>query len=262
MSEQAHRSDPLVLNRRTLQRDHRRLAELLQPGMIVLDVGCGPGAITVGIAKMIGPHGRVVGIDRDDSLLATARLEHAGIENLSFEIGNVLSLDFEACFDLVTAARTLQWVSEPDLAILQMTKAARTGGRIVVLDYNHDDNIWNPVPPAEFVRFYAAFLEWRTENKWSNAMADLLPTLFQSAGLTDIQIYLDDEIVDRGDPDFSSAVDIWAHVIDRIGPRLVASGHLTEAEVFGAGECYRDYSQGKLERQTLSMRTVEGRVSK
>ena len=51
MSIQTHRSDPQVLNRRTLEIDHRVLAGVLRPGMSVLDVGCGTGAITAGIAR-------------------------------------------------------------------------------------------------------------------------------------------------------------------------------------------------------------------
>jgi SAM-dependent methyltransferase len=254
MSEQVHRSDPRVLDRRTLERDHRRLAALLQPGMAVLDVGCGTGAITIGIAGMVGPQGRVLGVDRDDSLLATARQERREAGNLSFEIGDVLSLPFVDCFDIVTAARTLQWVSRPDLAIRQMTRAAKPGGHIVVLDYNHYENTWHPAPPAAFRRFYAAFLDWRTANRWSNRMADLLPDLFESEALTGVRIHHDDEVAERGDPDFSAAAAIWGHVIDSIGPRIAP-----EQEIAAARESYRDYVGTTLQRQTLSMRTVSGR---
>src|SRR6516164_2145961 len=107
MPAQSHRSDPRILGRRTLQRDHRCLAELLRPGLAVLDVGCGTGAITAGAAKAVGPHGHVVGIDRDEALLELARAEHAMIPNLRFEYGDVTTLTFGTEFDIVTAARTL-----------------------------------------------------------------------------------------------------------------------------------------------------------
>ena len=69
MSQQSHRSDPRILNRRTLQRDNPYLARVLRTGMEILDVGCGTGAITADIAKAVGPDGMALGIDRDDASL-------------------------------------------------------------------------------------------------------------------------------------------------------------------------------------------------
>jgi ubiquinone/menaquinone biosynthesis C-methylase UbiE len=110
MAEHSHRSDPRILGRRTLERDHRRLVPYLRPGLSVLDVGCGTGAITAGIAKAVGPHGRVVGIDLDEVLLERARAEHGTVPNLEFRHGEAMALTFRAEFDVVTAARTLQWI--------------------------------------------------------------------------------------------------------------------------------------------------------
>src|ERR1051326_6177360 len=108
MPAQSHRSDPRILGRRTLERDHRCLAELLRPGLSVLDIGCGTGAITAGVAKAVGPHGHVVGIDRDEALLKIARTEHARLPNIRFKLGDVTALTSCTQFDIVSAARTLQ----------------------------------------------------------------------------------------------------------------------------------------------------------
>src|SRR5260370_22099387 len=140
MSQQTHRADPRVLNRRTLERDHRTLAKLLRPGMIVLDIGCGTGAITVGIAKAVGPGGRVLGIDRDPEQVVEARQLHGDTPNLNFEEGDALSMSFEARFDVVNAARTLQWLSRPAEAVVRMKREAKPGGLVVALDYDHDGN--------------------------------------------------------------------------------------------------------------------------
>src|ERR1019366_3444221 len=174
---QQHQSDTRVLNRRTLQNDHRYLATLLRPGLSVLDVGFGTGAITVGIAAAVGPEGSVVGVDRDEDLLARAREEHTAIPNLRFEHGDATSLTFKEQFDIVTAARTLQWIADPGLAVRRMKAAAKPGGLVVVLDYNLAANEWEPDPPAAFRDFYQAFLDWREANHWDNKMADHLPGL-------------------------------------------------------------------------------------
>src|SRR3954451_24067218 len=119
MCQQSHRSDPRILNRRTLRRDHRYLASVLRTGMDILDVGCGTGAITADIARAVGPDGTAVGIDRDDANLAVAVQQYGGVENLRFEGADILTAGerFNNRFDIVTAARTIQWISEPQLAV-------------------------------------------------------------------------------------------------------------------------------------------------
>jgi ubiquinone/menaquinone biosynthesis C-methylase UbiE len=119
----------------------------------VLDVGCGTGSITAGIAKAVGPQGHVVGIDRDPGLLELARQEHAGVANLRFEAGDATTLCQMAEYDFVTSARTLQWIPEPVLAIQNMKRALKPSGILVVLDYNHVHNAWVPEPPEEFKLF-------------------------------------------------------------------------------------------------------------
>jgi SAM-dependent methyltransferase len=140
-----------ILGRRSLQRDHRCLAALLRPGLCVLDIGCGTAAITAGAAKAVGPHGHVIGIDRDEVLLEIARTEHASIPNLRFEYGDATTLTSCEEFDIVTAARTLQWIAEPTLAISKMKQAAKPSGVLVVLDYNHTSNEWEPFKNVVYV---------------------------------------------------------------------------------------------------------------
>ena len=260
MSSQSHRSDPRILGRRTLQRDHRILAARLRPGMAVLDVGCGTGAITAGIAHSVGPEGRVLGIDRDDSLLEIARREHAGVANLRFEHGDATSPAYRAAFEIVTAARTLQWIGDVGQAIAQMRDAALPGGLLVVLDYDHNRNRWTPEPPPEFARFYRAFLQWRAANSWDNDMASHLPALFRGSGLIDIENYSQDEVSERGQPEFGQGAGIWLGVIEGVGPQLSAAGLCTTAELQTARERYQEWISSGLERQTLVMRTVVGRV--
>lgn len=256
--QQSHRSDPRILNRRTLENDHRYLAKLLRPGLSVLDVGCGTGAITAGIAEAVGPRGFVIGVDRDEANLELARSEHPAVPNLRLEHADATTLTFEAQFDIVTAARTFQWVSDPALAISRMKAALKPSGRLVVLDYNLAANKWEPDPPAEFRDFYAAFLAWQKANLWDNYMADHIPELFQSAGLIEIENHVQDEIAERGCPHFDQHANLWFWVIETIGERIVEAGSLNRSQLQAAAECYEPWTQTELMKQALRMRTVVG----
>src|SRR5215471_21263510 len=250
MCQQSHRSDPRILNRRSLQRGHRYLASVLRTGMHILDVGCGTGAITADIARAVGPDGTALGIDRDDANLAGTVQQYGEIKNLRFETADILALGdrFNNRFDIVTAARTIQWISEPQRAISNMKKAAKQGGQVIVLDYDLDETRWEPEPPVSFLRFYQAFLDWRSVNHWDNRMASNLTALFHAEGLIDVANHPSDELVRRGDPDFFDAYasGVWLYVIQTLGPNLVQAGFLEENVRLRAEEDYGVYIRDAL----------------
>ncbi len=260
MNPQKHQSDPRILGRRTLEHDHRVLAAMLRAGMSVLDVGCGTGAITAGIARAVGPNGFVAGVDRDEGLLEIARREHGAVANLRFENADVTRLPYREQFDVVTAARAVQWISKPERAIGSMRDAAKGSGRLVVLDYNHAENGWEPDPPPEFREFYRAFLAWRESNGWDKRMADRLPELFRSCGLQDVEIHRQYEIAKRGDSDFEEHAVLWSQVMENLNSGVVTAGFLTEARLQKARETYEPWTRTGLHRQTLVLRAIVGTV--
>src|SRR5438309_11390640 len=88
---------------RTVDNSAAYLAPMLTAGVHVLDVGCGPGTITVDIARRATP-GRVVGLDASAAVIEGARSESAGIDNLEFRTGDLYALDFDdGTFDVVHA---------------------------------------------------------------------------------------------------------------------------------------------------------------
>jgi SAM-dependent methyltransferase len=260
MNGQRHTSDSSILDRRTLARDHRRLGALLRPGMHVLDVGCGTGAITADVARAVGPTGRVVGQDRDPALLARARARGADVPWLSFEEGDVLARESGPRFDVVTAARLLQWIERPDLALARMAAATRPGGQVVVLDYDHTAIAWDPEPAGPITRFYAAFLAWRAAHGWDNAIAVHLSKLFADAGLEEVASHVEDEVAERGAPGFEDALDIWRRVLDEIGGLVVEEGFLESAAHAAARTAWGAWAAGSARRQHMVLRAVVGRV--
>ena len=260
MSSQQHQSTPKVLDRRTLRRDHAVLAGLLLPGMAVLDVGCGTGAITKGIAETVGPSGTVIGVDRDTGLLDLARVQCGALPNLRFEEGDATSLTFDARFDIVTAARTLQWIADLGAAIDGMARAVRPGGLLVILDYNHTLNGWAPGPPPAFVEFYTRFLAWREANGWDNRVANRLPALLEERGLQDVRFEVRDVTTARGDDDFDEQTEIWVEVIDRLGPAMEAAGQCDTTLIEDARHCFDRWRRTDLVCQTLSMSATVARL--
>ncbi len=245
------REAPGIMTARTLENSHPALLELLGPGMSVLDVGCGPGTLTVEIARRVEP-GHVVGMDTNpEMILAAEQASPPGeIENLVFYTGDIRDSSWEGEFDLVNAARTLQWIPDVAGAVERMGRAAVPGGRVVLLDYEHTKAEWSD-PPAAWTRFYAAFLAWRSAGGLDNAIARRLPALCEAAGLVDIDPAARLETVRAGDPDFFRAAGLWRMMIESRGRQMVASGHLAESEREAALHAFTDWMKRPHATQTL-----------
>jgi ubiquinone/menaquinone biosynthesis C-methylase UbiE len=250
-----------ILNARSLVTAHRRLAEILQPGQMVLDVGCGTGAITGNIAEAVMPEGFVVGVDITPHLLPQAWQIHRNIPNVRFVVGDIYHLPFARAFDMVSAARVLQWLAAPQQALQAMRAVTRARGRIVVLDYNHEKIKWTPAPPASMQQFYTAFLQWRAEAGMDNVIADHLAAMLRHTGLVDIRVTPQHEVSTRHDADFATRIGIWAEVAATRGHQMVADGFITATQRATTEAEYRAWMQTEAEAQSLYLLAVEGTVT-
>ncbi|TBL79830.1 methyltransferase domain-containing protein [Paenibacillus thalictri] len=249
-----------VLDSRSLRQSHKRLADMLVPGLSVLDIGCGTGAITRGIAEAVNPGGNVVGMDNDPHLIGKALQAYSDIPNLTFTVGDMYVIPYKEQFDIVTASRVLIWLSEPLKALNAVKSAAKKGGRIVISDYNHTKIKWDPAPPASMLLFYSAYLRWRADAGMDNAIADRLPELFEQAGIGGIKVTPQHEVIRRTDPDFHSRIRIWADTASSRGPQMERDGYITKAEYLAAEEEYREWSARDAQAVTMYMLAVEGVV--
>lgn len=134
---------------RTIENSAKYLESHLEDGLALLDVGCGPGTITVDLATRT-PNGRVVGIDLSEEIIIKAKASNASSlqKNCSFEIGDVYNLDFpENSFDIVHAHQLLQHLTKPVEAIKEMHRVVRPGGIIALRDADYGGMIWSPQDP-------------------------------------------------------------------------------------------------------------------
>ena len=134
---------------RTAQNSAGFLLPHLKSGDRLLDVGCGPGTITMDLAELVAP-GNVIGLDRSKEVIERAReaAEARELANLSFEVGDVYNLEFEdSSFDVVYAHQVLQHLSDPIRALEEMRRVLRDGGWLAVRDGDYGAFSWSP--PSE-----------------------------------------------------------------------------------------------------------------
>jgi arsenite methyltransferase len=113
-------------------------------GELVLDVGSGAGMDSLVAAQMVGPAGRVTGIDMTEGMLAKARAAAAamGATNVAFVEGEVEALPFaDASFDVVISNGVIDLIPDKDAVFSEIHRVLRPGGRIQVADVT----IQNPV---------------------------------------------------------------------------------------------------------------------
>jgi SAM-dependent methyltransferase len=119
----------------------------LRPGSAVLDVGCGPGTITVDIAHRVAP-GRVLGIEPVPGPLEQARTHAAGVDNVAFALGDVYALDHaDDTFDVVHAHQVLQHLADPVAALREMLRVCRPDGIVAARDADYAAMTWYPADP-------------------------------------------------------------------------------------------------------------------
>ncbi len=137
------------LAKRTASQEAAFLLPHLRASMNVLDAGCGPGSITMGLAAAVAP-GEVVGIDLQPSLVEQARAlaVQRNVTNVRFEVANVYDLPFpDGSFDAAFANRVLEHLREPVRALAELRRVLRTGGIAGVHDVDFGGLLLTPETP-------------------------------------------------------------------------------------------------------------------
>jgi 2-polyprenyl-3-methyl-5-hydroxy-6-metoxy-1,4-benzoquinol methylase len=245
-----------VLDRRNIENSYSSILGLLRDGLSVLDVGCGSGSITADIAQRT--NGQVVGIDFSEHLIELAQKNYEHIPNLGFEVANINDYVSPKKIDLVIAARTLQWVNNPTEVVQKMVSLLKKGGKISINDYNHTKVEWSPAPPKSMLDFYEAFLNWRKDAGFDNEIADNLTKIYESLGLTEINIVPQYETSIRGEDEFVATTRIWSIVAETRGKQVVADGFCSEELRLQAVEEYDAWIANEAQSMTLYLLTVEG----
>lgn len=135
---------------RTAENSAAYLLPHLRSGMRVLDVGAGPGTITVDLARLVAP-GTVLGVDASADIVAMAAAHAAeeAVANVEFAVGDAYALDAgNGAFDVVHAHQVLQHLARPVDALREFARVVSPDGVVAARDVDYEGVIWFPLVPG------------------------------------------------------------------------------------------------------------------
>ena len=171
---------------RTVENSAAYVAPRFVPDARVLDVGCGPGTITVDIANRVAP-GCVIGIDASADVIEQARRDASGVDNVDFATGDVYALDFpDSSFDVVHAHQVLQHLPDPVGALREMRRVCKPDGVVAVRDSDYAAFTWYPEDPT-LGAWLALYRDIARTNGGEPDAGRFLLAWAHAAGLSDVE---------------------------------------------------------------------------
>jgi ubiquinone/menaquinone biosynthesis C-methylase UbiE len=143
-------------------RRRRLVAEALAPveGETILDVGCGPAFFITDLLDRVGSSGSLFGADTSPQMLEVARRRCAGHSNVTLIDGSAISLPFEdRSFDAAVCVQVLEYVPEIAVALRELRRVLRPGGRAVIWDVDWSTTSWYSDEPDRMARVLRAWDE-------------------------------------------------------------------------------------------------------
>ena len=216
------------------------LLPLLRPGLDLLDVGCGPGSITIDLAEAVAP-GRVRGIEISDAALPAARKAAAerGVP-VEFAVDDAYRLtDPDDSYDITHAHQVLQHLSDPVAALRELRRVTRPGGVVAVRDADYGAFTWSPADERldAWLALYQAVA--RGNDAEPDAGRHLLAWAHE-AGFTDLtpsaSVWCYATPQDR-----ASWGGMWAErIYSSVGQMALDRGLATEADLDTISQAWRD----------------------
>ncbi|HEX4491918.1 MAG TPA: methyltransferase domain-containing protein [Acidimicrobiia bacterium] len=173
---------------RTAENSAAYLLPSLRSGLDLLDIGCGPGNITLDLATRVAP-GRTIGIDAAPEAIDAARTEarDRNVTDIDFEVADVYALPYDdGSFDVVHAHQVLQHLADPVAALREMRRVCRAGGVVAARDSDYAAMTWFPESPA-LERWLDLYRTLARANRAEPDAGRRLLHWAQAAGFTDVE---------------------------------------------------------------------------
>ena len=177
-----------LLARRAAPTHATHLLAHLRPGMRVLDFGCGPGSISVGLAEAVAP-GELHGLDIEESQIAMASAAAAagGHENATFQVGDITDMPFEdGYFDAAHCHAVLMHIPDTAAALAEVRRVLKPGGVVAAREMITDCCFLEPTPP-EVHAAWAGFGSLLAANGGHPQLGRELKQALLDAGFEDVR---------------------------------------------------------------------------
>jgi 2-polyprenyl-3-methyl-5-hydroxy-6-metoxy-1,4-benzoquinol methylase len=202
----------------------------IEPGMRVLDLGCGVGEVSLIAARIVGPRGHVTGIDIDPAALETAHATAvaAGLTNVAFENANVADYEPGVPFDAVTGRLILVHTADPVAIVRRAVSLLRPGGVVALQEC--DFTRYVPASPRRplWDRMLQVISELLAKMTPHANVGSQLHQILLEAGASDPQSR--GECATDGDPG-SLLYDWISETVRSLLPGMIAMGLMAEGEV-------------------------------
>jgi SAM-dependent methyltransferase len=203
----------------------------LTTGMRVLDIGCGPGAVSQIAAELVGETGWVLGIDASSDMLevAQSRMQAARLTHVSFLAADLRTLTLDQSFDALIGRFILMHLPEPADVLRHLLSSVYPGGMVAFQEYelsSYQDAFY---PPSSLWEQTYRLTTLPFQQAGGNIHAGMqLPTMFEAAGLPAPRMHYEAAIgADRDWPGFAMRADDVRTFL----PLSVQLGLATEEEI-------------------------------
>ncbi|MEX2238882.1 MAG: methyltransferase domain-containing protein [Dehalococcoidia bacterium] len=217
----------------------------LRPGMRLLDFGCGPGSITVGLAEAVAP-GIVSGIDIVPDVIEQARALTAerGVENVEIAVDNVYELSFaDGEFDVAYGHQVLQHLARPIDALAELKRVLKSGGLLAVRDGDYASMMVAPDDPG-LDRFFAVYQAVARRNGGEPNAGRYLRGWLQEAGYEEIEVSAQTWVYTSIE-DTTNWGDSWAERVTNstLAEQALAYGIASPDELESIGVAWREWAR-------------------
>lgn len=216
----------------------------VRPGQTVLDVGCGPGHAALDLAQIVGPTGRVIGIDESAPFLKQLH-DQAQARRLSNvtrvlgdvqQIGNLLSTE-RGKIDLAYARWLLCFVPDPEAVVAGLASLLRPGGRFAIQDYFNYEYSLTLAPRTQAFEIVIAAVgkSWRSRGGDPDIVGRL-PAILLKHGFRIDHLDVNQRIARPGHTMWHWPTSFW----DSFVPRLVETNFISESQMRDFDQAWKD----------------------